>query len=270
MRKFVGHGILHIEEIGDIKGKFTLLFEDNGRTILVLDPMTFTRALVTVINKMSQGAKPLVGNFSGTGNNPSCKIKANQVILTNFRFGGQKGFLTELQLELRAYQPIFIDFDSIDPEDEVEVRSGLTNFLFFGRQITKKNGEFRRDTIRFRVDDFDIALVQVSNYRELERQLPEEKGVKVTSEMMLKASYKKISSVNEVANNIRWLFCLATGNYVTDLYQDIYKEGKLARTILKPLKTYPFTSRRPAIDTTISGKGELESFLKLSYPEFVK
>jgi hypothetical protein len=38
-------------------------------------------------------------------------------------------------------------------------------------------------------------------------------------------------------------------------YQDLYKEGKLAQTILKPLKTYPFTLRRSAIDTTISGKG---------------
>lgn len=270
MRKFVGHGVLHLEEIGDIEGKFRLLFEDNGRTILVLDLTTFTKVLVTAINKLSQGAEQLIGSFSGTVDTPSGKIKANQVYLTKFRFGGQKGVSIELQLELRVYKSILIEFDPVDPKDEVEVRYGLTNLLFFGREITKTNGELRRDTIRFRVDNFDIELVQVSNYREIERHLREKKGVKVTSEMILKTSYKNIAAVDEVANNIRWLCCLATGNYVTDLYQDLYKEGKLARTILKPLKTYPFTSRRSAIDTTISGNGELETFLRILYPEFVK
>lgn len=270
MREFTGRGVLHIDKIGEIEGKFRLLFEDNGKAILILNPMAFSKVLSTVINKMSQNTEQLVGSFSGVVDTPPGKIDAEQVYPTRFRLGYQKGTPLGLQLELRAYHPILIEFESIDQGDEVGVRYGLTNFLFFGQEITKKNGELRRDTVRFRVDNFDVALVQVNNYHDLERHLRERKGVKVTSEMVMKVNYKSISTVDEVANNIKWLCSLAAGNYVTDLYRDLYKEGKLALTTLKPLKTYPFTTRRSVIDTTISGKGELETFLRISYPEFIK
>ena len=269
MRKFDGNGTWHLEGIGDVDGEFQILFEENGRTSLILVPNVFSRVLSAVLEQFSQRDEQLVGNFLGTVNNPSGKIEAEQVYLNKFGLGIAH-LPVGVELEFRIFNLFIIDFNNIEPEDEVEIRYGLTNFLFFGREITERNGQFTRDTIRFNVEGLEIALIQRPNYRDIEQQLRAGADVKITSEMMLRAVYKELSQIDEVAHNLRNLYSLATGNYVTDMYQDIYKEGKLVKTILKPSKTYPFTLQMSAIDSSISGDSELETFLTISYPEFTK
>lgn len=268
MRKFQGFGKIQVEGIGTFEGNYVLHFRNDGRTNIIFDIGPHLSEVTPFINKLKCSVT-LFGQFSGTTDKPGTTIEAPKVFFKGVSFGFQKDE-TFAQLEFRIFQPIIINYEPIYPLDEVEIKYGLTNFLFFGQEVTRRGNKFSRDTIRIEVESREIRFTQLENYKEIESQFKERKEVQITSEMIMKAKYNELSDIDEISNNLRWLCSLASANYVTDLYQDIYKEDILAKTILKPSKTFPYNMATPPIDTSIRGNGELGSFLRITYPKFTE
>jgi len=265
MRQITGFGKVNIDGFGELESAYVLKFENDGKTTLFFDFESFTIETMKLIDKM-QGDELVIGQFSGTTEKSDTAIEASHVVLTKFDMDSQKG----IRLEFQVNYPLIIYYESLNPQDEVEIRYGLTNFFFFGHETTRRGNRFSRDTISINIEKREIRFTHLENYQEIEHQLRERKDVQITSEMIINGNYSELADIEEIANNIKWTCSLASANYVTDLYQDIYKNGRLAKTILKPSKTYPYISRSSAIDASIRGGDELRSFLTITYPRFTE
>ena len=260
MRRYFGTGVLTFPKIGNFDGSFSLVFDDSGKAVLELELRKIDKAFTDFINKKDHP----VGSFEGTMTQPSGTLKVNEI-----HFGRciQTGATYKLSFDL--FHPIFTEFGSLNSNDEIEVRYGLTNFLFYGIEITQRGNEYRKDTIKLVVEDQEVRLVQCENFKEIEDHLKKEKDVRVTSELVIISKFDKFKDIEKMTENLQSLCSLASGNYVTSLYEDVFKHGQLMRSTLFPLKTYPYSPRRGPIDISLFGAKELKNFLESSYPNFI-
>ena len=269
MRQIQGLGKIHFADISTLEGNYVLHFRNDGGTNIIFD-ITHNMSEATPFITRRKDRVPLIGEFSGMTDKPGSTITAPKIFFKGASFGYRKNSSFEDQLDFVIFHPIIINYEPLDPQDEVEIKYGLTNFLFFGQEVTRRGNRYNWDTIRIEVESREIRFTQLEKYTEIKRQLIEREDVQITSEMIMKARYNELSDIDDIANNLRWLCSLASANYVTDLYQDIYIEGRLAKTILKPSKTVPYNVSIPPIDTSIHGDDELGSFLKITYPKFTE
>lgn len=65
------------------------------------------------------------------------------------------------------------------------------------------------------------------------------------------------------------LFSLASANYITPIYEDVYFNGQLSASTLFPLKTYLFSDRPSLIDSTILGNHEFKDFVDTTYQNYL-
>ncbi len=72
--------------------------------------------------------------------------------------------------------------------------------------------------------------------------------------------FDESSAFHEVSENLQNLLSLASGNYNTALYEDVYLNGQLSATTLFPLKTYLFSDRQSLIDNRFGN--ELKDFVE--------
>ncbi len=79
--------------------------------------------------------------------------------------------------------------------------------------------------------------------------------------------FDESSAFHEVSENLQNLLSLASGNYNTALYEDVYLNGQLSATTLFPLKTYLFSDRQSLIDNRFGN--ELKDFVETTYPNYV-
>lgn len=261
MRKYFGTGKLTFPKIGNFDGSFSLVFDDSGRAVLELEPIKVDKALANLINKKDHP----VGSFKGKMTQPSGTLKVSEIHFGRYI---QTGATYKLSFDL--FHPIFAEFGALNSNDEIEVRFGLTNFLFYGTEITKRGKEYRRDAIKLVVEDQKVRLVQIGEFKEIEDHLKKEKNVRVTSELLTVLKFGRIKNIETMSENLQLLCSLASGNYVTSLYEDILKDGQLMKSTLFPLKTYQYSPIRGPIDISLFGAKELKSFLESSYANFIK
>lgn len=94
--------------------------------------------------------------------------------------------------------------------------------------------------------------------------------MRTTCELKVVGKYKEINPLRELSRNTQYLCSLASGNYVTEMYEDIFKERTLLETQLFPLKTYPFSNVKPLIDTSLHGINEFKEYLEGTYDGYTK
>lgn len=232
MRKYFGTGVLTFPKIGNFSGSFSLIFNNSGKATLEFEPGKIDRVF---INFLFRKRHP-VGSFKGRIKQPAGNLKIDEIYFGRFI---QNGSTCKLSFDL--FCPIFAEFSPLVPNDEVELRRGLTNFLFYGEDITQRGNELRRDTTKIVIDNQEVRLVQCEKFQEIEDQLKKEKGVRVTSQLAIKSKIKKLKDVATMVKNLQPLCSLASGNYVTSLYEDVFKNDQLMRSTLFPLKTYPYS-----------------------------
>jgi len=258
MREYKGKGALHFPWVPIIEGTFKLTFKDNGKTSLEFIPEG-----TTFFNLLSLPSD--AGRFTGKANDSKYTIFIDKVYIRRATIGEGDPRLT-----FEIFHPIRITYQNLQEDDEIEMVQGLSNFLFDGKEATQRGQQWIRDTLRCVLNGKEVRLVQLPDFKQIEEHLKEFRDVRTTCELKVIGKYKEISSLRELSRNTQYLCSLASGNYVTKMYEDIFKEKILLETNLFPLKTYPFSNIEPLIDTSLRGINEFKEYLEGTYLQYVK
>jgi hypothetical protein len=255
MRKYQGVGDVAFPDVPIINGNFELLSEDAK---LVLQLTT------TDVNALKLSTMPSIsGTFSGASLNPQGQITINRLYLDTFNYG------SETKLEFIVIGTAKIIYQIPTNTDIVDVKRGLTNLVFYGTEKIMFGDTFIRGKTTVTVGGHDVSLVQLPNFKDIESELEESEGVKITCEIGIQGTFDKIEELEEISENIQTLCSLASGNYVVPLYEDVYCKGTLYETYLYPSKTYHFSKSPSLIGTSIHYCQEFKDFLETAYPHYI-
>lgn len=258
MREYEGKGSLHFPWIPVIEGTFKLTFKENGKTILELTPEG-----TTYFKLLNLPSDP--GRFTGKAIDSKFTILVDKVYMISAHIGEGNNRLT-----FEIFQPVRIIYQVIKEDDEIEIVQGLSNFLFYGMEATQRGQQWTRDTLRCTLGGKEVCLVQLPGFPQIEEHLKEFRDVRTTCELKVVGKYKEVASLRELSRNAQYLCSLGSGNYVTEMYEDIFKDNTLVETQLFPLKTYLFSNVVPLIDTSLHGINEFKEYLEGTYHEYAK
>jgi len=258
MRRYEGKGILSFPGISDIDGKFEIRFQDNGKTTLTF--ITSEGDFKTVIDITNVDSP---GKFKGESDNSKYFVYIDKIYFGILH-------MPEKQFEFDITYPVKVIYNTIQGDDEIRLIRGLSNFIFWGTEATQRGQTWRRDTIRASLVGTEIQLIHIEDFENVEKHLVNNRDIRITCEIKLVGYYKDITSIREMVEDVQFLSSLATGNYVTSIYEDIYNNNVLSETMLFPLKTYPYSNFPKLIDTSLHGSSELKEYLETTYPRYVQ
>lgn len=268
MRQHTGKVKFSVSDIGEIESNYLLTFLKNGKTRMHFNLKPVFKDAIPIINKWNE-ERTIFGSLSGSTDSLNSIIKAEKGYISGLKIASSDAHF-EQELVIDFHNPICIEYESISATDKVEIRYGLSNLLYWGNEITKRNDTFSRDTIKINIEGKEVKIRHLEKYSEIEKQFRISKDVQITSEMIIEADYSDFNEITKMVKNINMVISFGAVNYVTDLYIDIYKDGKLAKTIFKPLKTYPYINAIPVIDASIHGDKEFATFIETAYPKYAK
>jgi hypothetical protein len=259
MRKYQGVGTISFPKMPSLNGDFELLFEDSSKTTL-----HFTTANTAA---MKYNTLPSVqGKFSGTSTSPNCQIIIDPLYLDTIKVTFSKTF--EAKFDFNIWHTAKIVYQPLNDADDIEIRRGLSNLIFYGTEMIKYGQTSLWGMTTCKLAGQEVCLVQLQDFEAIIKELKESKDVRTTCELILKGTYGNLTTLRETYKNIQNLCSLASGNYVTGMYDDIYQNGKLCETYLFPLKTYPFSKSPSLIDNSIFGNKEFKTYLETTYGNY--
>jgi hypothetical protein len=262
MRTYEGKGTISFPKVKDIKGSFQLTFQEDCKVYLVFN--TDERIPHEVLNL---DVNP--GSFLGESVNSEYHIKIDKIYLSKINLAS----FNDTSMRFSIFHPVKITYQHINKKDKIELSRGISNLLFWGTETTRYGDWFSRGTLRFKPEkNKEACLVQLKEFIKIKERLKENGGVRVTSELKIEGSYKEIEELREMSKDIQVLCSLASGNYVTAMCEDVFNKNShaLCETTLLPLKTYPFSSREPLIDTSLHYVREFKDYLESTYSLFKK
>jgi hypothetical protein len=262
MRTYEGKGTISFPKVKDVQGSFQLTFQEDCKVNLIFHPDG--KLPIEVLN-----FDVTLGTFSGKSVNSEYHIEIDKIRLTKMNMVS----FDDTTLGFTIFNPVKITYQPINKKDKIELSRGISNLLFWGTETTRYGDRFSRGTLRFKLEkNKEAYLVQLKDFRKIEKHLKENGGVRVTSELKIEGSYNEIEKLREMSKDIQVLCSLASGNYVTAMYEDIFNKNShaLCKTTLLPLKTYPFSSRMPLIDTRPQYARDLKDYLESTYTLFKK
>jgi len=257
LREYEGIGIFTVPDMPPIRGNFILQYENTGKYSISLIPENQREALRFLNLPVT------IGRFSGTSNSPLYQLEIERIYLNNINLTSGK----PIRFSFQIFSTIVISYFPLNPADRIEFRRGLTNLLFWGTEIIQQGEHMVRGKITWILQGNDITLEQVQNYRDVSKHLNEFKDVDVTSELKINGTFNQLASFKEISDNLQNLFSLASANFITTLYEDIYLNGQLSATTLFPLKTYTFSNRPSLVDC--SNGHEFKDFIDIIYPNYL-
>ena len=256
MREYKGTGILRFSGIPITKGTFRLVFEDSGETILSFTPTTTSTQLMALPRKS--------GKFIGNSLNPQCSIEINTIYLSKVTIDA-KGY----RIEAKIFHPVKIIYKQLKNE-KIEVHRGLSNLIVYGTKSIQYGKNWIKGKTECILGKRDVQLIQLPDFEKIVEHLKKFKDVRTTCELRLEGNYNEIYSIRDICGNVQHLCSLASGNFITAMYEDIYLDEELYETTLLPLKTYPFSNSIPLIDTSLHGRDEFKTFLETTYSNYLK
>jgi hypothetical protein len=259
MRSYAGKGILSFPGITDIKGSFKLTFNENGKVALVFTP---EGSVPNEILNFSVDA----GRFSGESVNSDYHVQIDKIYLSKIHLGGTG----DSRIELLIFHPVKIGYQPLQSNDRIELIRGFSNLLFWGTEITRRDDTFSRDIVKVTLDGKEARLVQLQDFEQIAEHLKEYKDVRTTSEFKVEGYCRELNYLRELSESVQFLCSLASRNYVTAIYEDIYNKNKdvLSETTLYPLKTYPYSTQIPLIDTSLHGVKDFKDYLECTYSRY--
>jgi hypothetical protein len=263
LRKYRGTGIFSAPSMPAIKGNFTLEFEDSGKYSMSMIPEDQIVAMKFTDSSL------LKGSFKGTSSKPFFELEIETVYLSNVKMEAKEGQSLKMEFSFLIASPIKLLFIPIKLTEEVEFRRGLSNLLFYGTQMVQQ-GTYRvfGKTI-WQLAGKVIILQQIADYKQVTEHLMEYRDVAVTCEIKMVGSLSELPAFTEISENLQNLFSLASANYITPMYEDVYFNGQISSSTLFPLKTYSFSGRPSLIDNTIIENHEFKDFIDTTYQNYV-
>ena len=161
-----------------------------------------------------------------------------------------------------------MEYAKVSSQQMVEVHYGLTNFDFWGCEYTRVRNEVAPDKFSACLTGVEIAFKQVKDYRNIISELETTRDVKVTAEAIATAAFSGLEELEQLVGDVATLLSYATGTYISWVYQDVYDNGQLVRSLLYPHNWGPFVHHDWVIDARNLGACYLRIFLETTYPAF--
>ena len=244
-----------------IRGNFTLHYEESGKYSMNLVPDDQILAL-------QYANLPLVmGRFTGNSTNPVFEIEIEALYLNHISMGSRREGSLNLEFSFQIFSPIRVSYIPNDPVDVVEFKRGIANLLFWGTEVVQRDNHRVLAKITWHLAGNDVVLEQLPSYETISHHLAEYKDVAVTCELKMVGNYNQLAAFDQTAENLQTLLSLASANFITAIYEDIYFNGQISVSTLFPLKTYLFSDRQSLIDNRIGN--ELKDFVNTTYQSYV-
>jgi hypothetical protein len=170
-----------------------------------------------------------------------------------------------LSLTMISRDVVVIDYASSQPDMPVELRHGLTNFLFLGCQASRTASSVRLDKFTTTVEDFHVTYHVLPTFNPGDT-LPEE--TLLTSEAIVTIDLNELDRANDAVYDSLMLLSLANGNYIASIYEDFLQQGTLLKTILTPVKTMQYYAADCCIDLRNLAACDLQTFVETTFEHY--
>jgi len=183
-------------------------------------------------------------------------------------------------LEFIVGSEVEIMYENIKQEDTVSVFVGITNFIFRGCKWDSKiprryfiNGELMIST-----DDLILEFINVPKYNSFVEIFTfdyfmkelKSKQSDITCECISILKFNKILMMRTVMRKVLYILSFAACNWLATLYENTFKDKKLARTVLFPHKTFQFVGGQYAINPTGDDNCPLKILVESGYANYSK
>lgn len=253
--RYEGTGQATFQDGSEIKGAFTISVELNGKAYLQL---TTESALTHYLINLPFEEVSFHGEEIGTKG----LVDIQKMYLTQIHMSGANSLI------FKIFHPFEIKYHEIDEHDKIILFRYLSNFIFYGDEVSVYERERRLDKISVDLEGKRITIKQVLNFKEVEDYFKTEKNPRVTCSLELQGENREIELLRELANDVEDIVSFGSSNYVTVLKEEICSKNILCKTIFYPLKTYPFNTSIPLINTNIHDIGRFKYFIITTYPQY--
>lgn len=253
-----------------VDSNFSLNQYSDGKIIINCEVSIFSQEYVEIMNMNGRGLINV--SMGGEVKNPQGKMIINRAFIDKLTTKFNKAdSIATCSIVLKSFDVVELNFLDDKEMENLELHSGLTNFIFGGceRYDTGKGG-FRVDRFRCKIKNFEAIFVQKEDYKRIADELKEKKGKLVTSEIIINFSIKEESKIKEILDNVTMLLSYSTRTLVSPIYEDYFNEDKLVKTRLKPILTTRYNHRSQVISSDHLGNCHTKEFLELVYDKYTK
>jgi hypothetical protein len=258
---------------GSFNASFTGRTHDGGT--VDIDDMTLVD-----FNLIDQGMIPLNDNNSESKfvvdlDSLHSNAKSFLSQIWQMKGGDPRSFPTQGKRKLEGYmsfliiREVRIDFRSVNQNDTVTESWGLTNLQFAGCEQGIAGRPYK-DSFKINIDRLTFIISHVDDYQQKINQLRITEGVDVTAKVIAEARYSELPQAESVLEKVCYLLTLATMNWVTRLYKDVFKGGEKISTTLLPYFTLPFKGGYYLIDMRDGNDCQLRRFLETTYANYIE
>ena len=156
----------------------------------------------------------------------------------------------------------------LKPNTLVSSFSGIVNFEFSGCQDKELGRYYIPGELVVRVNAERYEFVKLPDYKEVHDNLASA-NVDVTCEVIIITQFSDLERRQAVLNDILYLSSFASCNWTTTIYEDIFKNNHLIKTILKPHKTYDHVGGQATIPL-VSNECHLKHFIESAFVHYSK
>lgn len=160
--------------------------------------------------------------------------------------------------------PISVKYEDFPETEEITLKWGLCNLEFGQRNL---------DTFRMMKETFSVYLSlgriefgKTDTYDYLISKLVKEGGSAVTCHATHRGYYTNPNHLFRQVNSLCFLLSLATSNWVTPAYCDLFRDNKLVQTIVFNTKRRSFINSRYLIN--IRNIQDLKDYLEIACPKY--
>lgn len=210
-----------------------------------------------IINREAEG--PLEASLSGVSEDGG-KISIERLILIEINLQVKHGVQTS-SLRFVLFSKATVDYMPITDVDNLTVVLGLLNFVFRGCEWSKYETRKSLDKFTVQIGQASLTFKQADNYEEVVESLKKEKGVALTATLTYGVRSSELEYHHKIVEDTLMLLSYATGNYVSWLSEDVFANGKPAKTTLNPAKAFPYTHGDWVIDADNISSCFLKDFL---------
>lgn len=251
---YEGNGDAKFPDGSIVNGDFKIVIESNGKAYLEL-------VAKTGITAYHMGLPREEISFQGHEKANNGLVNITKMYMTGLHFPGANiSFYIPYSFEVIYNEP--------DINDDIILTKYLSNFIFYGDEISKYGKEFRRDKISVNINGKNLVIKQVENFKEVEEYFKKERNVRVTCSIEIPGKFHELKALRELSDDVESIISLGSCNFVTVLHEDIFSKNVLCKTYQYPLKTYPYNSGKPLINTNIHDIDRFKQFIVKGYPKY--
>jgi hypothetical protein len=230
-------------------------------TILPVNPQT-----LQLINENNRRGKLVEASLTGQVSSPkNGQLTAKKLLLDTMNLDVNPQSQT-LSLTMVSRDAIVIEYSTGQPNGAAELRHGLTNFVFRGCQASRNASGVSFDKFTATIDGLFVTYQLLPSFRQTAHTLPQD--TLLTAEAIVQVKPNELDRANDVVYDSLMLLSLANGNYIASIYEDLFQQGSLVKTVLKPAKTMAYYAPDRCIDTDNLVACDLQTFLETTFKDY--